>query len=150
MGVSLLRERYRVDLARLQSTCEMNYARLLQLLPEMRLGLASRRVALSRGEHLLGVIRLEVVDLSVYTSTLQLQQEQHLPWLSWPRLEVRVYHDARMAEVVVADNARRFRGLYPYPNEAMHQPDEKTQLNLFLGEWLSHCLACGHEFEAVR
>ncbi|RBL65891.1 DUF1249 domain-containing protein, partial [Pseudomonas sp. MWU13-2625] len=20
----------------------------------------------------------------------------------------------------------------------------------FLGEWLSHCLACGHEFEAVR
>jgi uncharacterized protein YqiB (DUF1249 family) len=32
----------------------------------------------------------------------------------------------------------------------MHQPDEKAQLNVFLGEWLSHCLALGHEFEAVR
>ena len=144
----MLRERYRVDLAGLQSACEVNYARLMQLLPEMRAGQASRRVALSRGEHLLGVLRLEVVEVSPYTTTLQLQQEQHLPWLPLPRLEVRVYHDARMAEVVVADNARRLRGLYPYPNEAMHQPDEKTQLNLFLGEWLTHCLACGHEFES--
>jgi len=33
---------------------------------------------------------------------------------------------------------------------AMHQPDEKAQLNLFLGEWLSHCLACGHELAVVR
>jgi len=31
----------------------------------------------------------------------------------------------------------------------MHQPDEKTQLNLFLGEWLGHCLACGHELAPV-
>ncbi|MBE0772497.1 DUF1249 domain-containing protein, partial [Escherichia coli] len=22
-------------------------------------------------------------------------------------------------------------------------------LNLFLGEWLAHCLACGHEMEPV-
>jgi uncharacterized protein YqiB (DUF1249 family) len=26
----------------------------------------------------------------------------------------------------------------------------KTQLNLFLGEWLSHCLACGHELAPVQ
>ncbi|HBX56798.1 MAG TPA: DUF1249 domain-containing protein, partial [Pseudomonas sp.] len=58
-------------------------------------------------------------------------------------------HDARMAEVISAQSARRFRSIYPYPNAAMHQPDEKTQLNLFLGEWLSHCLACGHELEPV-
>ncbi|NAT16123.1 DUF1249 domain-containing protein, partial [Pseudomonas syringae pv. actinidifoliorum] len=25
------------------------------------------------------------------------------------------------------------RGIYPYPNAHMHQPDEKAQLNLFLG-----------------
>ena len=72
-----------------------------------------------------------------------------LPWLPVPRLEVRAYHDARMAEVIGAENARRFRGIYPYPNTAMHQPDEKTQLNLFLGEWLSHCIACGHELMPV-
>jgi len=28
--------------------------------------------------------------------------------------------------------------------------DEKARLNRFLGEWLSHCLACGHEYAVVR
>ena len=33
MGLNLLRERYRVDLASLRATCEANYARLMRLLP---------------------------------------------------------------------------------------------------------------------
>ncbi|HEX5843323.1 MAG TPA: DUF1249 domain-containing protein [Pseudomonas sp.] len=152
MVVNLLRERYRVDLVELQAACELNYARLMQLLPAMREqpDLQPRRVALSQGEHLLGVLALEVVESCPYTSTIKVRQEHSLPWLPVPQLEVRVYHDARMAEVIGAQSARRFRGIYPYPNAAMHQPDEKTQLNLFLGEWLSHCLACGHELEPVR
>lgn len=150
--MNLLRERYRVDLVELQAACELNYARLMQLLPAMREqpDLQPRRVALSQGEHLLGVLALEVVESCPYTSTIKVRQEHSLPWLPVPQLEVRVYHDARMAEVIGAQSARRFRGIYPYPNAAMHQPDEKTQLNLFLGEWLSHCLACGHELEPVR
>jgi len=145
--MTMLRERYRVDLAGLQSACEINYARLMQLLPDMRKGQVTRSVALSGGESLLGVLKLEVVDVSPYTTTLQVQQEQRSAWLPSMRFEIRMYHDARMAEVVVADKVRRLRSLYPYPNQDMHQPDEKTQLNLFLGEWLTHCLACGHELE---
>lgn len=150
MGVTLLRERYRVDLIELQAACEANYARLMRLLPAMRDERGSRRVALSQGERLLGVLALDVVEACPYTTTLKVRQEHSLPWLPVPQLEVRVYHDARMAEVISAENARRFRSIYPYPNAAMHQPDEKTQLNLFLGEWLGHCLACGHELEPVR
>ncbi|MBM7061204.1 DUF1249 domain-containing protein [Pseudomonas sp. UL073] len=149
MGVTLLRERYRVDLAGLQAACEANYARLMRLLPGMRGAEGSRRVALSQGERLLGVLALDVLEACPYTTTVQVRQEHSLPWLPVPRLEVRVYHDARMAEVVSAENARRLRSIYPYPNTLMHQPDEKTQLNLFLGEWLSHCLACGHELEPL-
>ncbi len=148
--MKLLRERYRVDLLELQAACEANYARLLRLLPHMQGDQQSRRVALTQGEHRLGVLALDVLESCPYTTTLQVSQEHSLPWLPVPRLEVRVYHDARMAEVIRAENARRFRSIYPYPNAAMHQPDEKTQLNLFLGEWLSHCLACGHELEPVR
>ena len=152
--MNLLRERYRVDLVELQAACEANYARLMQLLPAMRDGPTaqplSRRVALSQGEQQLGVLALQVLETCPYTSTIEVRQEHSLPWLPVPQLEVRVYHDARMAEVVGAQRARRFRGIYPYPNADMHQPDEKTQLNLFLGEWLSHCLACGHELEPVR
>ncbi|MDX5992476.1 DUF1249 domain-containing protein [Ectopseudomonas alcaliphila] len=149
MVVNLLRERYRVDLVELQAACEANYARLMRLLPHMREHTGSRRVALSQGEHLLGVLALDVLESCPYTTTLCVRQEHSLPWLPVPQLQVRVYHDARMAEVVGAENARRLHIRYPYPNAAMHQPDEKSQLNLFLGEWLSHCLACGHEPQPV-
>ena len=148
--MNLLRERYRVDLVELQAACEANYARLMRLLPHMREHSQSRRVALSQGEHLLGVLALDVLESCPYTTTLRVRQEHSLPWLPVPHLEVQVYHDARMAEVVSAEHTRRLRSIYPYPNEAMHQPDEKAQLNLFLGEWLSHCLACGHELASVR
>ncbi|POA22119.1 DUF1249 domain-containing protein [Pseudomonas sp. FW300-N1A1] len=150
MVVIKQRDRYRVDLVGLQSACEANYARLLRLLPEMRNQPAARRIAMTQGDQMLGVLTLEVLRACPYTTTLRVRQEHSLPWLPVPQLEVQVYHDARMAEVISAEHARRFRGIYPYPNALMHQPDEKAQLNVFLGEWLSHCLACGHEYEVVR
>ncbi len=150
MVVNLVRERYRVDLVGLQAACEANYARLMRLLPDMRNATSSRRIGMTQGDQMLGVLTLDVVLACPYTTTLRVRQEHSLPWLPVPQLEVQVYHDARMAEVVSAEHARRFRSVYPYPNEAMHQPDEKAQLNLFLGEWLSHCLACGHELAIVR
>jgi uncharacterized protein YqiB (DUF1249 family) len=36
-----------------------------------------------------------------------------------------------MAEVISAEHARRFRSIYPYPNAAMHQPDEKPNSMCF-------------------
>jgi len=145
----LTRERYRVDLLELQAACEANYLRLMRLLPEMRNRPDTRRIAMSQGDRLLGVLVLSVTESCPYTTTVQISQQDCLPWLPVPQLDVRVYHDARMAEVIGAENARRFRGIYSYPNAQMHQPDEKNQLNLFLGEWLGHCLACGHELESV-
>jgi len=144
------RERYRVDLIGLQAACEANYARLMRLLPDMRHAPEARRIGVTHGDQMLGVLTLEVIVNCPYTTTLRVRQEHSLPWLPVPQLEVQVYHDARMAEVVSAEHARRFRSIYPYPNVFMHQPDEKAQLNVFLGEWLSHCLALGHEFEVVR
>lgn len=143
------RERYRVDLLELQAACEANYLRLMRLLPDMRNRPDTRRIAMSQGDRLLGVLVLTVTESCPYTTTVQISQQDCLPWLPVPQMDVRVYHDARMAEVIGAENARRFRGIYSYPNAQMHQPDEKNQLNLFLGEWLGHCLACGHELESV-
>lgn len=147
--MKLTRDRYRVDLLELQAACEANYLRLMRLLPQMRTSDEARRIAMSQGDRLLGIIVLQVLESCPYTSTVRVTQEHCLPWLPVPQMEVRVYHDARMAEVTRAENARRFRGIYAYPNAQMHQPDEKTQLNLFLGEWLGHCLACGHELAPV-
>ena len=94
MVVNKLRDRYRVDLVGLQASCEANYARLMRLLPDMRSEPAARRIAVTHGDQMLGVLALEVLLTCPYTTTLQVRQEHSLPWLPVPQLEVQVYHDA--------------------------------------------------------
>jgi uncharacterized protein YqiB (DUF1249 family) len=53
-----------------------------------------------------------------------------------------------MAEVVEWEGQRGLKGRYEYPNEAMHQEDEKWQRNKFLGELLSYCLQEGRALAA--
>lgn len=129
--------RYRVDLVALQAVCETNFVRLHQLMPSMA-EQSERQIPLGvDGPEQKLVIR--VLERCPYTTTLQLRHERRRDWLQPPSMEVRLYHDVGMAEVVAAYNRRRFRGVYPYPNEQMLQPDEKYQLNRFLGEWLGYC-----------
>jgi len=87
------RERYRVDLIGLQAACEANYARLMRLLPDMRHTPEARRIAVTHGDQMLGVLTLEVIVNCPYTTTLRVRQEHSLPWLPVPQLEVQVYHE---------------------------------------------------------
>ena len=57
-----------------------------------------------------------------------------------PEMIIRVYHDAKTAEVTSYQNHRYFKAVYPVPNQFMYQTDEKEQLNLFLAEWLNLCI----------
>lgn len=54
--------------------------------------------------------------------------------------DVRLYHDADVAEVVKCQHHRQFNSRYEYPNKNMHQVDEKARINQFLGELIAHCL----------
>lgn len=65
------------------------------------------------------------------------------------RGDVRLYHDANVAEVVKCQRYQAFLPRYDYPNIDMHQVDEKVQMNRFLGELLAHCLSYGRVSEAV-
>jgi uncharacterized protein YqiB (DUF1249 family) len=58
-------------------------------------------------------------------------------------MKVRIYHDARVAEVLACQGIHSFQPFYPYPNPKMLQPYEKRRVNYFLGEWLSHCSVMG-------
>ena len=131
------RRRYCVDLAAAQAECEANYWRLERLLH--RFCEDDRRFAI--GEHM--QLRIRVQERSPYTTLLEIAQEQSAVAALVPRVNVRVYHDARLAEVVTFAHQRRVFPHYDYPNPAMLQPDEKAQWNRFLGEWLSHCLQHG-------
>jgi uncharacterized protein YqiB (DUF1249 family) len=60
-----------------------------------------------------------------------------------PRMSIRLYHDARMAEVISSQDIHQVKPRYDYPNKHMHQQDEKQQINQFLNEWLHLCLTHG-------
>lgn len=120
--------------------CELNYQRLKKLLA----GEPKRRVIRLSERH---VFVLTVLEESRYTTTLSLRQTlgESLDWLTVADLSVRLYHDARLAEVLACTGLKRLRAVYEYPNPWMAQPDEKAQLNQFLGECLSECLRHGYE-----
>ena len=133
--------RYSIDLPRHMAECDANYVRLMRLFPALREragGTLSVSIAGHRAQ-----VSIEVLERNPYTTLVRLRQQPEAAWGLNPGFTVRLYHDARCAEVVEYQRARHFKAVYTYPNEAMRQRDEKVQVNRFLGEFLSHCLRNG-------
>jgi len=144
------KKNYVVDLKKQMAECEVNYCRLLKLLPDLD-DTQQWHFAVSDESLHLGEMAIKVTERSKYTTLLRIFQKDNWgDWLSQPELSVRLYHDARMAEVVGYQKQRHFDGRYLYPNTKMRQPDEKLQINLFLGEWLAHLTQYGHTVEPVN
>ena len=133
------KERYKLDLAALQGVCAANYLGMTRLFPSMR-EQRHARVLLDQG----GLLEMEVLEMGPYTTLLAMaEQEPGFSHLAPKACQVKIYHDARLAEVVAWGKAKKLQGRYHYPNEQMYQEDEKWQMNRFLGEWISHCLGHG-------
>jgi uncharacterized protein YqiB (DUF1249 family) len=117
---------------------ESNYAKLTALLPDLSRE-QSRYIAAAAG---LAPIYVEVVERNPYTTTIHLHQglAAGQAWIRDLRMKVRIYHDARVAEVLSYQGVQALQRFYTYPNPKMLQPYEKRRVNQFLGEWLSHCL----------
>lgn len=138
--------RYVPDVSGMMSECETNYARLLKLMPQV----GNRKLAVTYPGGQTVTVLFELLEDFRYTSSVRISQcAASCDWLHLPSMAVRLYHDARMAEVVDAQHMRQLRGIYAYPNEQMHHTDEKVQRNLYLGEWLCYCLQHGHVDEDV-
>ncbi|HEX4974714.1 MAG TPA: DUF1249 domain-containing protein [Pseudomonadales bacterium] len=142
--------RYVPDLGRHLSQCEWNYHRLLKLLPAQTQNECSY-VIVSGKQNI--QVKLHITERSKYTTTLQLltpdTSGESALWPAGPSMVVRLYHDASLAEVLSCQQQTHFAPVYDYPNPAMRQRDEKAQLNRFLGDWLTHCLAFGHATEPM-
>ena len=138
---------YVTDLKTLQGECTANFIRLTRLLGDLEVG-ETREVELINHGRRLGALCIELQERAPYTSVVHVSQRGILDSLiDTPRMRVHLYHDVRMAEVTDFQRQRHFDGRYRYPNSRMHQPDEKLQLNRFLGEWLDHGLAHGHSLD---
>jgi uncharacterized protein len=136
-----LKKRYRIDLPAHMAECDANYLRLMKLFPRLREADVSEfGIVLSAQPHR---VQLRVTERGPYTTTVEIRQLPRAPWNHRPLMVVRLYHDARSAEVAECHGARHFRAVYDYPNRQMHLPDEKAQVNRFLTEFLSMCLHHG-------
>lgn len=134
------KSRYIPNLPKMAAQCEANYIRLLKLLPTKQ----SQRTFLVTHQGQTSRISIIVEQEHRYTTDLLIQQfSKSQQWLPSLNLQVRMYHDANMAEVLSYQQQSAQEGRYTYPNAQMYAPDEKAQLNSFLSDWLSHCLRFG-------
>lgn len=133
------------DLKTLQRTCDVNYMALMKLLPQG--SVVGDSVSVGISEQVLFV--LKVLEIAPYTWHVSIEQcTAGLPSFMRMKIKVRIYHDARMAEVCASQQILTLRSSYHYPNAKMHHRNEKEQVNLFLAEWLKCCLQ--HGFSTVK
>ena len=146
-NIHTMRKRYVPNLRHFMVLCERNYVSVLRLLPEVEPQGYSSNFSVNE----LLAYKIEVKEVCKYTTTVECSQlENGLPEYLRPVMLVRLYHDARVAEVISSQNIARLKGRYDYPNKDMHQQDEKLMTNLFLKEWLSFCLSAGRADIAVN
>lgn len=138
---SMKRRPYNIDLRAHLEECDGNYRRLTRLMPDLRQTDRREFRMFPRGAAL--TVTFEVTHRSRYTTVLTLDLPASVRSIGGMRITIRVYHDARTAEVIEFQGQRRFQAVYDYPNPQMRQPDEKVQINRFLSEFLNACLRHG-------
>lgn len=138
--------KYVPKLANMHQVCELNYGRLLRLLPDCDTEDLQYQFNVSRSLH----YTIKIIECSRYTSTLEMSQKSHAGFeFLRPVVQVRLYHDAKMAEVLSSQNIGSLKPSYQYPNIKMYQRNEKEMVNIFLAEWLQFCLAQNNQAQSI-
>ena len=131
----------RLDLSRLHDECERNYQRLQKVsLDSAKMGSLAH---LNFPQKPNAGLSTEVIDVSRYSSTLNIKADQAGPqWMPQIEIKARVYRDAKMLEVIEWCTDRTI----PWElseEKGMQARDEKWQWNIFLSELLIYGLRHG-------
>ncbi|WP_223577420.1 DUF1249 domain-containing protein [Kangiella taiwanensis] len=137
--MTAVKRKYTPNLKEFMALCSSNYAKLSRIV-----NLVDIELEQSFSVHIDGQpnLLISLKQRSEHTATYELLQESQNISLK-RRYLVRMYHDAKVAEVLSGLNQGMLPPVFPYPNKQMKQPDEKIQLNRFLAEWLNFCLEFG-------
>ncbi|AKA38280.1 DUF1249 family protein [Yersinia ruckeri] len=132
-------KRYVPDFPEMMRICETNFAQLRRLMPRVDKVNESVAYQVNHTRY-----RLTILESTRYTTVVEIvQTEPVVGHWGLPSMSVRLYHDARVAEVCASQQISRFKASYDYPNKKLHQRDEKHQINQFLADWLRFCFAHG-------
>jgi uncharacterized protein YqiB (DUF1249 family) len=136
-----------VSFVSLMTLYESNYLRLRALVGDVRrhVGEQVSRVAGDCDLH------LHVLEHAPYTSMVRLTYRftDDAGTLADPDLELRVYHDARLAEVSACGRWVRHESLDHARAGIPAQLGERWLRNMLLNKWLDYCLERGHGFFAA-
>ena len=139
--------KYAPKLANMHKVCEVNYGRLLRLLPDCDTEDLQYQFEVNTSLF----YTIKIIECSRYTSTLEMSQKSQVGYdFLRPVVQVRLYHDAKMAEVISAQNIGSLKPSYQYPNIKMYQKNEKEMVNLFLAEWLQFCLSQSNQLHSTE
>ena len=136
------------DLGELMAIYECNYIRLRQLIPELA-AVGDSASSLASGAL---DLHLSISERNRYTTTLRLTYEfaDEQGRFPAPDIQVRIYHDARLAEVLSCGRRRSQRDAAYDSGRRDYGLDDKWRINRFLQKWLGYCLRQGHRFRTSR
>lgn len=121
-----------------------NYQKLFKLIPDL---LVYRNHAVGYAVNH-SALHVDVIDRSPYTMTVELTYRfnKNLSELMEPAVRIRLYLDAKLAEVI-SDHARAAVSLvFKDPGHSYEIMHYKWRLNYFLHKWLDHCLNKNYQF----
>ena len=128
----------------LMSLYESNYIRLSWLVPNLTT-VNDSLVSRVDGDC---PLHLSVVERSRYTTTVSLTYlfEDQGTVVADPDLQIRVYHDARLAEVQSCARWHRHSMLEEIRSQFARDLGDRWLRNVMLNKWLDYCVERGHTF----
>lgn len=134
------------DFVSLMTLYESNYVRLRALVPQLA-ALQGEQVSVVSGDC---PLHLRVDECCRYTTTFTLTYlfDTVAGAVADPDLQVRVYHDARMAEVLQCARWHRHDVLSSLKSELHCQLGDRWLRNVMLNKWLDYCAERGHRFSS--
>lgn len=135
----MLNKQYVQNLPKYLNLCEQNYHRLMKLMPQQEVVGDVLQIHVAQF-----CFELEILECAKYTTLVNFRQAGvgFIEFIS-PNLQVKLYHDAQVAETICSNYRARIKPSYRYPNPEMRQKDEKYQMNAFLLDWLNYCISHG-------
>lgn len=121
-----------------QALYEANYRRFMEWLPGLSYLSTAR---MSRDWEPYYRIQFSINEQTPYCTMaeLRLTTMEAVP-VAAAHFTLRVYHDAKVAEVISYQGHKNLRPFYDVPNQKMYHRDEKRQVNRLLYEFLNLCL----------